>query len=256
MKQQIRLGVFETNSSSIHSITITEKETYEAWKKNEVLYCEDKNEFLEADKAIEKNLEILINDYGLDSEYEEESVLEQADKQTDMEEHAEAEEDHRGDNIRDSVEQNHEPAPVIPMTPDAFTYPEYPAVATQEHGSDAGRWTVGLNASGGLLAANSVRAGRVYYSQENKYGYSNYSQKDMDGYAYYWGAIEKSNDPYSSSYVSFYQLTEHISKHRLPVRFGLSLQYQLNPHVALLPLHPILRVNFNTTAAWECARSM
>ena len=76
MKQQIRLGVFETNSSSIHSITITEKETYEAWKKNEVLYCEDKNEFLDIDKAIEKNLKILINDYGLDSEYEEKELEE------------------------------------------------------------------------------------------------------------------------------------------------------------------------------------
>lgn len=168
-----------------------------------------------------------------DSESEEESVLEQADKQTDMEEYAEAEEDHRGDHMRDSVEQNHEPAPVIPMTPDAFTYPEYPAVATQEHGSDAGRWTVGLNASGGLLAANFVRAGRVYYSQEIMNGYAKYSQTDMNGYAYYWGAIGNNDDPYSSSHVSFYQLTEHISKHRLPVRFGLSLQYQLNPHVAL-----------------------
>jgi len=76
MKQQIRLGVFETNSSSIHSITITEKEIYDKWIKNEVLFCEDENEFLEADKAIEKNLEILINDYGLDSEYEEEELEE------------------------------------------------------------------------------------------------------------------------------------------------------------------------------------
>ena len=74
MKQQIRKGVFETNSSSTHSITITEKETYEAWKKNKVLYCEDKNEFLETEKAIEKNLKMLINDYDLESEYEEEEL--------------------------------------------------------------------------------------------------------------------------------------------------------------------------------------
>lgn len=169
-----------------------------------------------------------------DSKPEEETVLEQADKQIVMEEHEEADMGYKVDNLRDSVEQSHEPAPVIPITSNAFTYPEYPAVANQEHDSDAGRWTVGLNASGGLLAANSVRAGRVYYSQEIMNGYAKYSQTDMNGYAYYWGGIGKSDDPYSSSYVSFYQLTEHISKHRLPVRFGLSLQYQLNPSMALL----------------------
>jgi hypothetical protein len=76
MKQQIRLGVFETNSSSIHSITITEKEIYDKWMKNEVLFCEDKNEFLEVDKAIEENLKILINDYDLESEYDDEKLEE------------------------------------------------------------------------------------------------------------------------------------------------------------------------------------
>jgi hypothetical protein len=33
----------------------------------------------------------------------------------------------------------------------------------------------------------------------------------------------------------------------------LSLIVGSNPHVALLPLHPILRVNFNSTAKWEFA---
>ncbi|KAK2362090.1 inositol-1,4,5-trisphosphate 5-phosphatase [Trifolium repens] len=36
----------------------------------------------------------------------------------------------------------------------------------------------------------------------------------------------------------------------------LALKVGSNPHIALLPLHPILRVNFNSTAAWECARNM
>ncbi|KAK2375280.1 inositol-1,4,5-trisphosphate 5-phosphatase [Trifolium repens] len=36
----------------------------------------------------------------------------------------------------------------------------------------------------------------------------------------------------------------------------LSLIVGSNPHIPLLPLHPILHVNFNSTAAWECARSM
>ena len=29
-----------------------------------------------------------------------------------------------------------------------------------------------------------------------------------------------------------------------------------NPHIALLPLHPDIRAKFNTTAAWEYAKSM
>lgn len=62
MKQQIRLGVFETNSSSVHSITMVEKSNYEKWKNGEILYCEynskGKKEFLPSDEAIEKNLSL------------------------------------------------------------------------------------------------------------------------------------------------------------------------------------------------------
>ncbi|KAK9276272.1 hypothetical protein L1049_005803 [Liquidambar formosana] len=36
----------------------------------------------------------------------------------------------------------------------------------------------------------------------------------------------------------------------------LSLKDNSNPHIALLPLHPELRQKFNSTAAWEYARSM
>lgn len=60
MKQQIRLGVFETNSSSVHSLTMVEKPDYEKWKKGEILFseygCNGDSEFLPADEAIEKNL--------------------------------------------------------------------------------------------------------------------------------------------------------------------------------------------------------
>ncbi|KAK2428491.1 inositol-1,4,5-trisphosphate 5-phosphatase [Trifolium repens] len=35
-----------------------------------------------------------------------------------------------------------------------------------------------------------------------------------------------------------------------------ALKDDSNPHIALLPLHPELRAKFNTTAAWEYARSM
>lgn len=36
MKQQIRMGVFETNSSLCHSLTMCTKEQFEKWKNGEV----------------------------------------------------------------------------------------------------------------------------------------------------------------------------------------------------------------------------
>ena len=38
MKRQIRRKVFETNSSSVHTLTICSKKEYEAWKRGELLY--------------------------------------------------------------------------------------------------------------------------------------------------------------------------------------------------------------------------
>lgn len=38
MKIQIRNGVFETNSSSVHSITMCPESEFEAWKNGEYLY--------------------------------------------------------------------------------------------------------------------------------------------------------------------------------------------------------------------------
>ena len=47
----IRRGVFETNSSSTHSITLCAKEDYDKWEKGEVLNCG--GNFLTKDEAIE-----------------------------------------------------------------------------------------------------------------------------------------------------------------------------------------------------------
>ncbi len=38
MKRQVRCGVFETNSSSTHSMTMCSEEEFEAWKRGEVLF--------------------------------------------------------------------------------------------------------------------------------------------------------------------------------------------------------------------------
>ena len=38
MKRQVRRGVFETNSSSTHSLTMCSEDEFEAWKRGEVLF--------------------------------------------------------------------------------------------------------------------------------------------------------------------------------------------------------------------------
>jgi len=77
------------------------------------------------------------------------------------------------------------------------------------------KWSVGVNASGGLLAANnSVRTDRLY------------------SHANIGDALDEKN--YHNTYTNSYTNTDFVSKHHLPVRFGVSVQYQLNPHLALL----------------------
>jgi len=45
MKYQVRKGVFETNSSSTHSLCICSQEDFDAWKAGKTLFNEYKNEF-------------------------------------------------------------------------------------------------------------------------------------------------------------------------------------------------------------------
>jgi len=76
--------------------------------------------------------------------------------------------------------------------------------------SSASDWSIGLNASGGLLAsAENSRTERLYYPNNPINGDSN------------------------SSFNSYTE-TNYVSKHHLPVRFGLSLHYQLSPTLSLL----------------------
>lgn len=84
------------------------------------------------------------------------------------------------------------------------------------------KWSVGVNASGGLLAANnSVRTDRLYYLY-----YDNSVANVINEKPHY--------NSYTNSYTKSYTNTDFVSKHHLPVRFGVSVQYQLNPHLALL----------------------
>ncbi|MBQ6189620.1 MAG: hypothetical protein IJK45_05555 [Bacteroidaceae bacterium] len=78
------------------------------------------------------------------------------------------------------------------------------------------RWSLGVEASGGLLAAQTFRReGRLYYA---------------NAYQYYGapGTIDGGTRPIP------YTLTEYVAKHYLPVRFGVGLQYQLTSRWALL----------------------
>ena len=78
--------------------------------------------------------------------------------------------------------------------------------------SSASDWSIGINASGGLLAsADNNRTGRLYYP--NAYAYQNGN---------------------AVSDISPYIETDYVSRHHLPVRFGLSLNYQLSPTLSLL----------------------
>ena len=54
MKRQIRRNVFETNSSSVHSLTMCSGEVYKKWENGEVLYWEEKNKFGTREEIIEE----------------------------------------------------------------------------------------------------------------------------------------------------------------------------------------------------------
>lgn len=47
MKRQIRRGVYETNSSSSHSITMCSEEEFEKWKDGKLLFDSWKEEFVD-----------------------------------------------------------------------------------------------------------------------------------------------------------------------------------------------------------------
>lgn len=80
------------------------------------------------------------------------------------------------------------------------------------------KWSIGLNASGGLLASLGLHS----TNQEN-YVASNYDATNGNA-----NGINLSHEPPSCTNTHF------VSKHHLPVSLGLSLHYQLNPRLALL----------------------
>lgn len=57
MKKQVRFGVFETNSSSTHSLVICDKETFDKWKNGELLFDRWEEEFKEKYQLTNKDKE-------------------------------------------------------------------------------------------------------------------------------------------------------------------------------------------------------
>jgi len=55
--KQIRVGVFETNSSSTHSLTIVSEEDYEKWKSGELLLDTDEDKLIPLPKDYVKKEE-------------------------------------------------------------------------------------------------------------------------------------------------------------------------------------------------------
>ena len=63
MKRQIRRGVFETNSSSTHSLTMCSEEEFEQWKNGKVLFDEDGETFVKASELSNKDKEYAALEY-------------------------------------------------------------------------------------------------------------------------------------------------------------------------------------------------
>ena len=96
----------------------------------------------------------------------------------------------------------------------------YPQSTIHPHSN---KWSLGVNASSGLLAANtSQQMARLYYNDGEMVYYSD--KNDLQS--------QPENGSYSS-HIPSYTLTEYVSEHHLPIRFGLSLNFQLTPRIAL-----------------------
>lgn len=70
MKTQIRVGTFESNSSSTHTLTLCMQEEFEAWKRGEVLFnqysrWDDRGTFVKAYKLTEQDKIDAQEEYNL-----------------------------------------------------------------------------------------------------------------------------------------------------------------------------------------------
>lgn len=77
MKKVIRRGVFETNSSSTHSITMCSKDEYDKWEKGECLKVG--NSFVSREEAIEElKKDEWFNKYHKDFDWNDTDAVDEA----------------------------------------------------------------------------------------------------------------------------------------------------------------------------------
>lgn len=82
MKRQIRYGVFETNSSSVHSLTMCSEEEFEAWKRGEVLLKRWSGEFIKPVQLNDRQKKEAEKDYerGRDTYWKDWDALSDGEK--------------------------------------------------------------------------------------------------------------------------------------------------------------------------------
>ena len=96
---------------------------------------------------------------------------------------------------------------------------------TASHSDKSNKWTIGITGSNGLLLAANDYAS----SMNTQPVYNNASPADyLNSHMYKNEIVDKYN------IASAYTMADVEAKHHIPLRLGLSLQYQLNNRLALL----------------------
>nr|AGH14067.1 hypothetical protein [Prevotella sp. Sc00033] len=90
---------------------------------------------------------------------------------------------------------------------------------------DIERWTLGLNGSSGLLMASNNYVNSM--NSQSSYNNGHLALDENPNLSNYY------NSALAFTTAQMIALPDVISKHHIPVRFGLSLQYQLNNQIAL-----------------------
>ena len=104
---------------------------------------------------------------------------------------------------------------------------------THSKSSDTDKWTIGLNGSNGLLMASNNLGntmGGQFLNSDANYAVNSDVDLGKNGGTIVTDYIKFGE---TSSFTNMYTLPDVVSKHKLPVRFGLSLQYQLSNRIAL-----------------------
>jgi hypothetical protein len=137
------------------------------------------------------------------------------------------------------VADNHQPAPddtpILVSNEKKQTYlPEvFDPMETRSKSGDSDKWTIGLNGSNGLLMASNNLGnsmGNQLLNSDAEHSLNNDAYYDTNGLGFV-----TDHNKYKEAYTSanLFTLPDVVSKHKLPMRLGLSLQYQLSNRIAL-----------------------